>query len=334
MSCSASRYARSPRIDVAAHVARFRFVGEPFLLDTSSDQPRSPKLCFSSSIVATSSLAVSVSDLLRAVAFSISTSMSSNEHTPDIVALSSTDSTPPSLKGSAMLKHDSPIFTRTFSTATPLLLSRACSASSLHGWGLSWLVHGRNDSRFKLGGYGRPANAFPRLGPLEPGGDVHRLYENVSRAARDIKATELSNRFSIPCSRLARWSQIGEPCLRPDIGEPPSLLLKPLHRGFFRPPLSVRAAPQPVLSCLLSGCVRVFRHSGAVRQAATAAVACHAGGGRWSLKDVPVVSAQVCRSPKKSLVKIGEPSHTRRFASERGEFSPNGSQSGYSARVV
>jgi hypothetical protein len=30
-------------------------------------------------------------------------------------------------------------------------------------------------------------------------------------------------------------------------------------------------------------------------------------------------------SPKKSLVKIGEPSHTRRFASERGEFSPNGS---------
>ena len=29
-------------------------------------------------------------------------------------------------------------------------------------------------------------------------------------------------------------------------------------------------------------------------------------------------------SPKKSLVKIGEPSHTRRFASERGEFSPNG----------
>src|SRR6476646_5467356 len=29
-------------------------------------------------------------------------------------------------------------------------------------------------------------------------------------------------------------------------------------------------------------------------------------------------------SPKKSLVKIREPSHTRRFASERGEFSPNG----------
>src|ERR1700730_5849336 len=29
-------------------------------------------------------------------------------------------------------------------------------------------------------------------------------------------------------------------------------------------------------------------------------------------------------SPKKSLVKIGEPSHTRRFASDRGEFSPNG----------
>jgi hypothetical protein len=27
-------------------------------------------------------------------------------------------------------------------------------------------------------------------------------------------------------------------------------------------------------------------------------------------------------SPKKSLVKIGEPSHTRRFASNRGEFSP------------
>jgi hypothetical protein len=38
-------------------------------------------------------------------------------------------------------------------------------------------------------------------------------------------------------------------------------------------------------------------------------------------------------SPKKSLVKIGEPSHTRRFASERGEFSSNGSLSGYSARV-
>jgi hypothetical protein len=33
-------------------------------------------------------------------------------------------------------------------------------------------------------------------------------------------------------------------------------------------------------------------------------------------------------SAKKSLVKIGEPSHTRRSA------SPNGSQSGYSARVV
>jgi hypothetical protein len=29
-------------------------------------------------------------------------------------------------------------------------------------------------------------------------------------------------------------------------------------------------------------------------------------------------------SPKKSLAKIGEPSHTRRFASDRGEFSPNG----------
>src|ERR1700730_17263883 len=28
-------------------------------------------------------------------------------------------------------------------------------------------------------------------------------------------------------------------------------------------------------------------------------------------------------SPKKSLVKIGEPSHTRRIASDRGEFSPN-----------
>ena len=41
-----------------------------------------------------------------------------------------------------------------------------------------------------------------------------------------------------------------------------------------------------------------------------------------------------CLTEKKSLVKIGEPSHTRRFASDRGEFSPNGSQSGYSARVV
>src|SRR5258706_301818 len=30
------------------------------------------------------------------------------------------------------------------------------------------------------------------------------------------------------------------------------------------------------------------------------------------------------QTPKKSLVKIGEPSHTRRFASDRGEFSPNG----------
>jgi hypothetical protein len=37
---------------------------------------------------------------------------------------------------------------------------------------------------------------------------------------------------------------------------------------------------------------------------------------------------------EKSLVGIGEPSHARRFASERGEFSPNGSQSGYSARAV
>ena len=48
------------------------------------------------------------------------------------------------------------------------------------------------------------------------------------------------------------------------------------------------------------------------------------------------VSGGVLRgvSPKKSLVKIGDPSHTRRFASDRGEFSPNGSQSGYSARVV
>ena len=34
---------------------------------------------------------------------------------------------------------------------------------------------------------------------------------------------------------------------------------------------------------------------------------------------------------EKSLVKIGQPSHTRRFASGRGEFSPNGSQSRYSA---
>src|ERR1700730_8352344 len=39
-------------------------------------------------------------------------------------------------------------------------------------------------------------------------------------------------------------------------------------------------------------------------------------------------------SQRKSLVKIGEPSHTRRFASERGEFSPNRAQFGYSARVV
>jgi hypothetical protein len=39
-------------------------------------------------------------------------------------------------------------------------------------------------------------------------------------------------------------------------------------------------------------------------------------------------------SHRKSLVKIGELSHTRRFASDRGGFSPNGSQSGCSARVV
>ena len=42
---------------------------------------------------------------------------------------------------------------------------------------------------------------------------------------------------------------------------------------------------------------------------------------------------RVCLT-EKSLVKIGASSRTTRFASKRGEFSPNGSQSGYSARVV
>jgi hypothetical protein len=34
--------------------------------------------------------------------------------------------------------------------------------------------------------------------------------------------------------------------------------------------------------------------------------------------------ANIAAVLKKSLVKIGEPSYTRRFASDRGEFSPNG----------
>ena len=49
------------------------------------------------------------------------------------------------------------------------------------------------------------------------------------------------------------------------------------------------------------------------------------------LRAAAVVLLRGCLTEKKSLVKIGEPSHTRRFASDRGEFSPNGS---HSARVV
>jgi hypothetical protein len=47
----------------------------------------------------------------------------------------------------------------------------------------------------------------------------------------------------------------------------------------------------------------------------------------------PGKSRDVLR-PRKSLVKIGESSRTTRFASKRGEFSSNGSQSGCSTAAV